>query len=147
VNEACEPAGPVEGRATVRVRYPETDRMNVAYHAHYLVWFEIGRTELMRDLGCDYASLEERHGIFLPLREVGVRYHAPARYDDVLDVQTVLSSVGGASVRFDYVIVRRGDERRLVTGFTEHAAVDRAGRPNRLPAELRGRLTPGTIRR
>ena len=114
--------------------------MHVAYHAHYLVWFEIGRTELMREQGCHYASLEEQDGIYFPLREVGARYHAPARYDDVLDVHTELVEVGGASARFDYRIVRGSDEQLIATGFTAHAAVDRKGRPRRLPADLRRRL-------
>lgn len=117
--------------------------MNVAYHAHYLVWFEIGRTELMRDLGCDYAVLEERDGIFFPLREVGARYRVPARYDDVLDVHTVLATLGGASVRFEYRIVRRADGAELATGFSEHAAVGRNGRPLRLPEALGQRLAAG----
>jgi acyl-CoA thioester hydrolase len=129
-----------EGRTTIRVRYPETDRMNVVYHAHYLVWFEIGRTELMRELGCEYAALEERDGIFFPLREVAAHYHAPARYDDALEVHTRLEAVGGASVRFSYRVVREGAVEPLVTGFTEHAAVGRDGRPCRLPAALRRRL-------
>lgn len=117
--------------------------MRVVYHAHYLVWFEIGRTELLRELGCAYAVLEGRHGLYLPLREAGVRYRAPARYDDVLDVCTVLRSVGGASVRFEYRIMHRDQGRLLATGFTEHAAVDREGRPQRLPEELRRLLVAG----
>ena len=114
--------------------------MNVVYHASYLVWFEIGRTELMRELGCSYAALEERDGIYFPLREVGARYLTPARYDDVLSIHTRLEAVGGASVRFSYRVLRGDAERPLATGFTEHAAVDRDGRPRRLPAELRRRL-------
>ena len=138
-----EGAPKTPGRTTVRVRYPEVDRMGVAYHAHYLVWFEIGRTELMRDLGCDYGVLEERDGIFFPLREVGARYRAPARYDDVLDVHTVLATLGGASVRFEYRIVRPADGVELATGFSEHAAVGRDGRPLRLPEALCLRLGAG----
>ena len=140
MSEAAEPACLAEGRTTVRVRYPETDRMRVAYHAHYLVWFEIGRTELMRGLGFCYGELEERDGIYFPLREVGARYHAPARYDDVLDVCTELKSVGGASMRFEYRVLHREDELLLATGFSEHAAVGKDGRPRRLPDELRRRL-------
>ena len=146
MSEAAETTFPVEGRATVRVRYAETDRMNVVYHTHYLVWFEVGRTELMRKLGCAYAELEEKHGIYFPLREIGARYHASARYDDTLDVHTVLESVGGASVRFGYRVIRREDDRLLVTGSTEHAAVGAGGRPRRLPAELRERLFAGVGR-
>jgi acyl-CoA thioester hydrolase len=117
--------------------------MNVVYHTHYLVWFETGRTELMRKLGCAYGSLEDGYGIYFPLREVGARYHASARYDDVLDVHTVVTSVGGASVRFDYRVLRREESRLLVTGFTQHAAVGAEGRPRRLPPELRERLMAG----
>lgn len=142
MSEAVEPA-PIVGRTSVRVRYAETDRMNVVYHTHYLVWFEIGRTELMRELGCAYGSLEDGNGVYFPLREVGARYHAPARYDDVLDVHTVVTSVGGASVRFDYRVFRREENRLLVTGFTQHAAVGAEGRPRRLPPELRERLRAG----
>ena len=117
--------------------------MNVVYHAHYFVWFELGRTELMRELGCAYATLEDEEGIFFPLREVCARYRAPARYDQVLDVHTALTSVGGAKVRFDYRVCNQADGQLLVTGFTVHAAVDGSGRPIRLPEELRRRLLAG----
>jgi acyl-CoA thioester hydrolase len=127
-------------RTSLRVRYPEADRMGVAYHAHYLVWFELGRTELMREAGCAYGELEEREGIFFPVLELGARYLASARYDDRLVVVTTLSSVSGARVRFDYRLVREPDERLLATGFTEHAAVGADGRPMRMPAALRARL-------
>jgi acyl-CoA thioester hydrolase len=117
--------------------------MNVVYHAHYLVWFEVGRTELMRELGCSYAALEDDEAIYFPLRELGARYHAPAHYDELLEVHTRLEAVGGASVRFAYRILRRGRVEPLVTGFTEHAAVGRDGRPRRLSAALRQRLAGG----
>ena len=118
--------------------------MRVAYHAHYLVWFEIGRTELMRELGLCYGELEEGDGIYFPLREVGARYHVSARYDDVLDVCTELKSVGGASMRFEYRVLLRKDERLLACGFTEHAAVGGDGRPRRIPGEMRRKLAGGT---
>ena len=140
VSNTVSSAGSIENRTTVRVRYPETDRMNVVYHAHYLVWFELGRTELMREQGCTYAELEDRDGVFFPLIEVGARYHAPARYDDRLVVRTRLASLGAARVRFDYSVVRESDETLLASGFTEHAAVGREGRPIRMPRELRRRL-------
>jgi acyl-CoA thioester hydrolase len=122
------------------VRYPETDRMGVAYHAHYLVWFELGRTELMRELGCVYGELEERDGIAFPVIEASARYHAPARYDQLLEVTTRVAAVGGSRIRFEYRIERPADARMLASGFTEHAAVGRDGRPRRLPAALRERL-------
>jgi acyl-CoA thioester hydrolase len=117
--------------------------MGVAYHAHYLVWFELGRTELMRGLGCAYAEIEEREGIFFPVIRVGVQYRASARYDDLLDLSTRLVAVGGARVRFEYRLIRRIDEALLASGFTEHAAVNGGGQPVRLPRELRRKLMAG----
>lgn len=120
--------------------------MGVAYHAHYLVWLELGRTELMRELGCVYAELEQQEGIYFPVSKLGLRYHAPARYDDWLCVRTRLTSVGGARVRFEYEVTRKDGRREtlIASGFTEHASVDGDCRPLRLPAEIRGRLGAGT---
>lgn len=127
---------------TLRVRYPETDRMGIVHHSHYLVWFELGRTELMRERGVPYGELEDREGLFFPVVQAGARYHAPARYDDVLTVHTRVTAVRGATVRFDYEITRAGESGRLTSGFTEHATVGRDGRPLRIPAALRLRLSP-----
>jgi len=124
----------------LRVRYPETDRMDVAYHGHYLAWYELGRTELMREAGCAYGELEDREGLFFPVIEVGSRYLRPARYDDTLEVHTRLARIDGARVRFEYELFRRADRVLLATGFTEHAAVRRDGKPTRLPEALRARL-------
>ena len=125
---------------TLRVRYPETDQMGVVYHANYLVWFELGRTELMRRLGCPYAEVEHRDGVHFPVIEAGARYLAPARYDDLLTVRTRLVSATRIRVRFEYGLTRPSDETDLATGFTEHAAVDRDGRPVRMPKKLTRRL-------
>lgn len=122
------------------MRYPETDRMGVAWHGHYLAWFELGRTEWMREAGCPYGELEDESGISFPVVRVGADYKAPARYDDRLCVLTRLTHLGGARVRFDYEVMREETEQLLATGFTEHGAVDPQGRPRRLPAELRERL-------
>lgn len=128
-------------RAQVRVRYPETDRMGVAYHGHYFAWFEIGRTEMMRSVGTTYLELEDREGILFPVVAAGARYRASARYDDQLNVRTCLVSVGGARLRFEYTLERERDGKLLATGFTEHATVGRDGRPRRLPLALRERLS------
>src|SRR6202789_3617583 len=85
--------------AQVRVRYAETDQMGVVYHANYLVWFEVGRVECIRQLGLDYKSMEE-DGAMIAVAEVTARYKAPARYDDELIVRTSLSGVRGPLVRF-----------------------------------------------
>jgi len=121
--------------------------MKVAYHANYLVWFELGRTELMRDAGCPYGELEERSGIGFPVIAAGVKFIAPARYDDRLVVWTDLVRVGGARVRFEYRIEREGDSRLLSTGFTEHATVGANGRPMRMPDEVRLKLGSRSSRR
>jgi len=131
------------GRTTTRVRYPETDRMGVAHHSHFLVWFELGRTELMRATGCSYRDLEDQEGIFFPVVEAQARYRSPARYDDVLDISTRMVLASGARVRFEYTIRRAGDGAAIATGFTEHASVGRSGKPVRLPASVRERLSGG----
>jgi acyl-CoA thioester hydrolase len=114
--------------------------MGVAYHANYFVWFELARTELMRDLGCPYRELEDREDVFFPVIRAGARYLAPARYDDQLEVQVRLASVSGARVRFEYRVIGPDGGITLATGFTEHAAVGENGRPKRLPAALKERL-------
>lgn len=115
--------------------------MGVVYHAHYLAWFELGRTELMRSLGCDYARLEDGEGIYFPVREVQARYLVSARYDEQIEVWTRLAYLGRARVRFEYRLTREEDSELLTTGFSEHAAVDRTGRPMRMPADLMERLS------
>lgn len=114
--------------------------MAVAWHGEYLAWFEVGRTELLRSLGLTYRELEEQ-GLRLPVIEVQVRYLRPAVYDDLLEVRTGISHLSGARVVFVYEVVRQGAPGPLATGTTSHAAVDREGRPRRLPEELRRRLS------
>ncbi len=114
--------------------------MGVAHHTHYLVWFELGRTELMRQRGCPYGELEERDGIRFPVVELGARYRAPAKYDEILTITTRVAEIRGARVRFEYSIERAGEERPLAVGFTVHALVDAHGRPRRLPPHLLARL-------
>jgi acyl-CoA thioester hydrolase len=129
-----------ESRTTTRVRYPETDRMGVAHHTHYLAWFEIGRTELMRERDCPYGDLEENEGVYFPVVRLEAVYRNSARYDEVVAVSTRLISVRGVSVRFEYTITREEDGTILATGMTEHAAVTRDGKPRRLPAAIKQRL-------
>jgi acyl-CoA thioester hydrolase len=126
--------------STIRVRYAETDQMGVAWHGQYFAWFEVGRTDLLRARGCTYRELEEG-GLRLPVIEASARFRQPARYDDVLEIRTRLLSLGGASVVFDYEVRREGAAAPLATGSTSHAAVDREGRPRRLPEDLRRRLS------
>jgi acyl-CoA thioester hydrolase len=120
----------------LRVRYAETDQMGVAWHGSYFAWFEVGRTDLLREKGVSYRELEAGD-LHLPVIEASARYLRPARYDDVLEIRTRVAAHSGARVSFDYEILSDGSAAPLATGFTAHAAVDGRGRPRRLPAELR----------
>jgi acyl-CoA thioester hydrolase len=136
----ARPAPSRVSRTTTRVRYPETDRMGVAHHTHYFVWFELGRTELMREAGCAYGALEDDESVFFPVIEAAAEYRAPARYDEVIEIETRLAGAEGVRVRFEYVVRSATDARVLSTGFTVHASCGRDGRPIRLPERLRSRL-------
>jgi acyl-CoA thioester hydrolase len=122
----------------IRVIYGDTDQMGVAYYANYLRWFEAGRNEYLRAMGLRYRDFEARFGLGLPVVEATVRYLLPARYDDLIRVETSLVEARRASARFDYRIVRDADV--LVTGHTVHACVDPQGRVQRMPRELLERL-------
>jgi acyl-CoA thioester hydrolase len=122
--------------STVRVRYAETDKMGVAYYANYFVWFEVARADLLRSLGWTYREMEE-DGVGLPVIEAHCEYRLPARYDDELDVRTAGSMLSGVRMQFDYEVVRRGDGMVAAVGRTVHAALDRGGRPCRLPERIR----------
>lgn len=139
--ERVEDLQPVDGEARVRVRYAETDQMGVVYHANYLVWFEVGRVELMRQRGLDYKSLELDEGCWIAVVEATVRYKAPARYDDELTVQTRVVTVRGPVIRFGYRIVRTTDGLLLCEGETVHVVVGRDMKRRSIPkkyAELLG---------
>lgn len=110
--------------------------MGVVYHANYLVWCEVGRTEYLRDRGADYAALE-RSGTVLAVAEASLRYHASARYGDVVRVETTLSDLRSRMIAFDYLIVHAETGARLATAHTTLVSIDRAGRPSRLPEETR----------
>src|SRR5512138_2460689 len=112
--------------------------MGVVYYANYLRFFEAGRNEYIRAHGLRYRDFEERFGLRLPVSEASVTYRLPARYDDVVAVETSMGELRRASARFEYRIVR-GDEL-LATGHTVHACVDLDGRIRRMPPELLARL-------
>lgn len=118
-------------RTTVRVRYAETDRMGVVYHANYLVWFEVGRTDWLRQSGWTYREMEAE-GVGLPVIEAHCAYRQPVRYDDEVTITTRAARLSQVRVRFEYEIVLP-DGAVSATGHTVHAAVDSAGRPCRLP--------------
>jgi len=119
-----------------RVRYAETDQMGVVYHSEYLVWCEVGRTEFIRALGLPYAEMERR-GARLAVADASLRYHAPARYDDLVRVETTLTQVRSRAITFDYLIRHVQSDTRLVSARTMLVSLDGEGRPAPLPAEVR----------
>ena len=120
----------------VRVRYAETDQMGIVYYANYFVWFEVGRTDLLRQAGWSYREMEIE-GFSLPVIEAHCEYRQPAKYDDDIDVQTTGTLVSPVRVRFDYDVLAAATSTRLVTGYTIHATLDRNGRPCRLPERVK----------
>ena len=121
----------------LRVRYAETDQMGVVYYANYLVWFEVGRTDLLRENGWSYREMEVE-GFSLPVTEAHCEYKSSAKYDDDIQVKTTGTMVSPVRVRFNYEVARAGDGALLATGFTVHATLNLAGRPCRLPERARG---------
>ncbi len=142
-----DPIKQVEAR--LRVRYAETDQMGVVYHANYLVWFEVGRVEFIRQLGLSYSDMEREEGCMIAVVEATARYKAPARYDDQLVVRTRMASVRGSIIRFQYSIVREADDILLCEGETVHLVVGKDMKRCPLPARyldlFREHLTPGAV--
>ena len=120
----------------LRVRYAETDQMGVVYHANYLAWCEVGRTEYIRASGMSYREMEES-GVQLAVSDLEMRFHAAARYDDVVRVETRLTDVRSRTVTFDYVVVKADTGARLVSASTRLISLDRTGRPTAMPTPLR----------
>ena len=125
---------PREHTVTVRVRYGETDQMGVVYHPNYLLYFETGRTELMRSAGVTYSEME-KEGVFLVVTEASCRYRAAARYDQELRVVTRVDEVGKARIRFSYRVLGPAGAL-LAEGHTELASVDQAKNPVRMPPKI-----------
>ncbi len=117
----------------LRVRYAETDQMGVVYHANHLVWFEVGRVELLRQLGFSYRDMEEQDKCFIAVVDVRCRYKAPARYDDEIIVRTHLKNARESLVHFGYELVRVSDGLLLGEGETTHVVTD---------AEMKKRTIP-----
>lgn len=118
--------------------------MGVVYYANYLRWFEKGRSEFLRQIGLPYATIEQQ-GFQFPVIEVTCRYAQAARYDDIINIETELTEVGRARLSFSYRITREPDGELLATGSTQHACVDSAGRPVRMPQILRRALEAAGI--
>ena len=123
--------------ATIRVRYAETDQMGVVYHSNYLIWFEVGRVELMRALGFDYKLMEIQDDTFIVVADVHCRYHHPARYDDLLTVRTRIVEAKNRTLKFGYELLRQTDHKLLATGHTTHIACSRAGQVKHFPEKYK----------
>lgn len=127
-----------------RVIYGDTDAMGIVYYANYLRFFEVGRTEYVRARGGLYRAMEA-DGLMLPVTDVGAKYVASARYDDVLSIKTRVQDLGHATLTFEYRLERESDGELLCKGFTRHACVNRAtGRATRMPPHVRAWVSPAT---
>jgi acyl-CoA thioester hydrolase len=122
-----------------RVRYAETDQMQVVYHSNYLIWCEIGRTEFIRALGMPYAELE-RQNVTLAVVEASLRFHSAARYDNLIRVTTTITDVRSRTITFDYVITNAETGERFVTASTKLASLTRDSKLTTLPEQLRNQL-------
>ncbi|MGZ3594171.1 MAG: acyl-CoA thioesterase [Syntrophales bacterium] len=116
----------------IRVIYADTDAMGIVYHTNYIKWFEIGRTELLRSVGIVYAEMEAQ-GYNLPLTEVYCNYLFPAKYDQIVVVETELEYLKRASMKFIYTIWDEDREKALVEGYTVHACINDLGKIVRIP--------------
>ncbi len=125
----------IEHEFKLRVRYEETDTMQVVHYSKYFIWFEAGRIELLRSIGLSYRDVEKR-GLLLPVVEAKANYHAPARFDDEILVKTRLASTGNTSVRLENEVFKLPEKTLLCTGYTVHVLVDREGRPTKIPEDF-----------
>lgn len=122
-----------EHEAVIRVRYAETDQMGVAYYANYIIWMEVGRTELCRSLGVRYRDMEEQDGVLLVVAETKCRYQSPARYDDEVGIRTWIADANARLVTFGYELRHIDENRAIAKGETRHVFCGRDLRPRKLP--------------
>ncbi|MFQ5904887.1 MAG: acyl-CoA thioesterase [Candidatus Binatia bacterium] len=122
--------------------YGDTDQMGVVYYANYLRWFEMGRTEFLRQIGTPYTSIEEK-GLRFPVTEVSCRYFRPTHYDEGIIIETNLTSLGRATLTFSYRLYRQEDKLLIAAGWTKHACVDRQGQITKIPSNLETTLKAG----
>jgi acyl-CoA thioester hydrolase len=121
----------VKTESRIRVRYAETDQMGMVYYANYLIWMEVGRSDFCRECGFSYREMEREEQAFLAVAEANCRYLAPARYDDEVVIETVLSRVRSRVVEFNYQI--RSGGTLLAEGRTLHVVIGNDGRPRSMP--------------
>ena len=126
---------PVIAESRLRVRYAETDQMGVVYHSNYFIWFEVGRVDLLRELGFTYREMERQDGCYIAVVDARCRYKAPARYDDEITVRTHLKNVRESVVHFGYEAIRISDGTLLAEGETTHIVTDKEMKIKAIPAK------------
>ncbi|MCH8003516.1 MAG: acyl-CoA thioesterase [Nanoarchaeota archaeon] len=120
-----------------RVYYADTDHGHVVYYANYLKWFEIGRTELLRDYGFNYVDFEKKD-LIVPVVEVKCNYKEPAKYNDIIIIKTTIVNIGNSSIKFNYKIIRKSDNEVLAEGYTVNVFVNiNTRKSTKIPDELR----------
>lgn len=124
-----------ESVSKIRVRFAETDKFGFAYHGAYFAWFEVGRTDWLRERGMTYVEFMAK-GLHLPVVSTEAKFLKPVAYDAAIEIITTLAHVTGVRVAFDYVLRREGETEALTRARTEHASVDDAGRPKRFPEDI-----------
>jgi len=129
-----------EHKLEIRVSYADTDQMGVVYYGNYLTWFERGRTELLRESGLAYKDMEKQD-VYLPVVEASCAYKAPACYDDLIIIKTIVGKIGRSSISFSYEIYRKDGNKLLATGETRHAFINRERAIVPAPEEVSKRLT------
>ena len=127
-------------KTELRVYYADTDHGGVVYYSNYLKWFEIGRTEVLRQNGFNYADFEHKN-IIAPVVEVKCNYKEPARYNDVITIKTIIENIGNSSIKFNYKIIRKDDDKLLAEGYTVKVFVDKkVMKSTKIPDKLRKAL-------
>src|SRR5271156_4032699 len=119
----------------IRVRYAETDQMGVVYYANFFIWFELGRVELLRQLGFQYKQMEIDDDCHIPVVAANCRYKSPARYDDELLLETSVLAMRRSVIKFGYRLLRPADDKLLAEGETTHVVVDRSLQKVSLPGK------------
>src|SRR5665213_3421839 len=128
-------------QSRIRVRYAETDQMGIAYHANFFVWFEVGRTDLLRNAGFNYKRMEIDDDCHLPVVEASCRFRSPARYDDELVLETSIVGMRGSVLKFGYRLLR-ADLELIAEGETTHVVVDRKMQKKDFPSEYKTAIQP-----
>lgn len=131
----------MEHTVNLRVRFAETDAMQVVYYAEYFVWFEVARTELLRAIGMPYTVISRKKGYHTPVVQAHADYKASARYDDEISVRAWASKVGTSSIRIEYEVTKVPGNELICTGHTVHVLIGEDGKPKAIPADIRTKLS------